>query len=67
MPTLTIDFTAPQATRIAAAFKTALSVENFTMADYKQWVIDQTKHLVHQQEKRSAVAALPAPGTFDPT
>lgn len=67
MPTLTIDFTAPQATRIANAFKTALSVDTFTMADYKQWVINQTKYLVHQEEKRAAVIALPDPGAFDPT
>ena len=67
MPTLTIDFTAPQTTRMATAFKTALGVDTFTMADYKAWVIQQTKYVVHQEEKRSAVVALPAPSAFDPT
>lgn len=67
MPTLTIDFTAPQATRIVEAFKAALKVDVFTMSDYKAWVIAQTKYLVHEQEKRAAAAALPAPGVFDPT
>lgn len=67
MPTLTIDFTAPQATRIAEAFKTALGVETFTMADYKAWVIEHTKDVVREQEKRVAVAAIPPPASFDPT
>lgn len=67
MPTLTIDFTAPQATRIQTAFKTALNVETFTMTDYKQWVIAQTKAVVKQQEERAAAAALPPPSEFDPT
>lgn len=67
MPTLTIDFTAAQATRIATAFKAAYKVDTFTMADYKQWVIARTKDLVHEEEKRVAVAAVPPPSSFEPT
>ncbi len=67
MPTLTIDFTNAQATRISTAFKTVLGRETFTMADYKAWVIEHTKDVVLQEEKRAAVAALPPVTTFDHT
>lgn len=67
MPTLTIDFTNAQATRIATAFKSVLGRETFTMADYKSWVIEHTKDVVHQEEKRAAQIAIPAPTAFEPT
>jgi len=67
MPTLTIDFTAAQATRIQAAFMAAYAKDTFTMADYKQWVIARTKDLVHEEEKRVIAAAIPQPTAFDPT
>jgi hypothetical protein len=67
MPTLTIDFTNAQANRIATAFKSVLGRDDFTMADYKAWVIEHTKDVVLQEEKRAAVAALPPVSTFDPT
>ena len=66
MPTLTIDFTNAQATRIATAFKAVLGVETFNMADYKAWVIEHTKDVVLQEEKRAAQLAIPAPSAFDP-
>lgn len=67
MPTLTINFTAANANRISAAFKTALHVPTFDMDDYKQWIINQTKAVVTQEEMRAAAAALPPPTEFDQT
>jgi len=67
MPTLTIEFTAAQATRIATAFKRVFGKEDFTMAEYKDWVIMQTKSVVAQEEERAAAAALPPASDFDPT
>lgn len=67
MKTLTIEFTAGQATRIATAFKAIMNRENFTMADYKQWVIAMTRDTVAAQEARVAAAALPPVADFDPT
>ena len=67
MPTLTIDFTAAQATRIQTAFKAAYNVDTFGVPELKQWTIARIKDLVHEEEKKAAAKALPAPASFAPT
>lgn len=65
MPDVTITLTAQQATRIAATFVTAEN-PNPTVADYKAWIIKQSKGRVLQHERRVAESAI-TDTPFDPT
>ena len=77
MPTLTIDFTAPQAARIAAAYGKELGLVDDTdpenpvprdanMAEVKHKVIQQIKGVVFRQERAALVAAV-AVDELEPT
>lgn len=67
MPSLTIDLTNAQATRVQDAFKKHLSMSTDpTIADIKQWLIGQLRGVVHQQERRVAETAI-ADTPIDPT
>ena len=77
MPTLTIDVTAPHATRVAAAVGKLLNLMDTatppapraaTMAEVKAWVIDYIKGMTLAQERAVAadVAAV-AVTPVDPT
>lgn len=74
MAQITIDFTAPQATRAAAALGSYLNLKDAqgvarvaTQAEVKDWLIKQLRGLVVSQERRAAEAALASPVAFDPT
>ena len=59
MPSLTIDLTNAQATRVQDAFKKPLSMSTDpSIADIKQWLIGQLRGVVHQQERRAAETAI---------
>ncbi len=66
MPDVTITLTTQQAQRLAATFVTPDNPTP-TVADYKQWVIRQSRARVHQHERRVAEAAVQQPDPFDPT
>ena len=73
MPTLTINFTADQASRIAAAYgdKIVHGGAPLTMAQFKAHLIAEMKSTVlsyeTRQAHRAAVAAAPKPASIDPT
>jgi len=59
MPTLTINTTAAQATRVASAFGKRLNLgRDATNAEVKQQVIEFLKDAVWDQEHRDAVEAV---------
>lgn len=67
MGTLTITTTAPQDTRIIAAFRDRFGPETQS-ADVKAWVIEQVKGVVHSYETRLAAEAAVAGVTpIEPT
>ena len=70
MPSLTITFTAQQATRIQGAFASRLNKPAPDMNDLKQWVIKQVKDVVLDEERDTAIRAVQqshVPTPFDPT
>ena len=67
MPTLSIDLTASQATRVQAALKKQLSMTtNPTMAEIQEWVKGQMRLVVFSQERRTAELAI-TDTAFDPS
>lgn len=66
MPTLTITFTAAQATRIQSAFAKRLNKPAPDMADLKQWVIKQVKDVVLDEERDAAIRAVQQSHTDNP-
>lgn len=70
MPTLTITFTAAQATRIQTAFAKRLGKPAPDMADLKQWVVARIKDVVLDEERGAAIKAVQQSHTdipFDPS
>lgn len=70
MPTLTITFTAAQASRIQTAFAQRLGIPSPDMNDLKTWVIKRVKDVVLDEERDAAVRAVQqshADAPFEPT
>lgn len=72
MPSMTITTTAPQAQRLVTAFGDRLALgRDATEAEIKAWTIAQLREVVRSYERKVAVAtavdAIPAPTSFDPT
>lgn len=72
MPTLSIDMTAQQATRVAAALGKDRGLtdangapRSATAAEVRAWVIDVLKRLVHGTELRAAQEAVQQPSNLD--
>jgi len=63
MATLTINFTAPNATRLQNALQESLALEDpATLADLKEYVMLDLRQLVRTSERRvAAAAATPGP------
>lgn len=67
MATLSIDFTAPQAQRMATALGTVLRLgRDATPAEVKQYWVDEMKRLVKNVERETAAQAITGTA-FDPT
>jgi hypothetical protein len=64
MASITITTTAPQDTRISAAF-TAMNGTAPSAADVKNWLISQLRNAVQQYERNQAAEAAATP--FDPS
>lgn len=58
MPTLTITFTAAQADRIKVAFVERLNIPEPNMGDLKQWVVNQIRSVVLDEERAAAIRAV---------
>ena len=58
MPTLTITFTNDQADRIQAAFVERLNIPDPNMGDLKQWVVNQIRAVVLDEERAAAIRAV---------
>jgi hypothetical protein len=59
MPTLSIDLTVEQATRISEAIGRSMSLGRpATMQEARTWIISRIKEAVLVQEKRDALAAV---------
>lgn len=58
MPSLTINFTAPQAARIQQAFARRAEKPDYDMDDLKQWVIKRVKDVVLDEERDAAIRAV---------
>ena len=72
MPTITIDLTGPQATRVAAAYGNYLELgAPADMAQFKAHIIKEIQNTVlayeHREAINAAVAAVVPPASIDPT
>lgn len=72
MPTLTIDFTAPHATRLAAAYGAKMGLSGpCNMAEFKAYLMKEFRSEVLAYETReaynAAIAAAQVPSPIDPT
>ena len=68
MPLITINITAQQATRLAAAWQKQFDMDAPpTLADVRQHLVRELKAIVHSGEKKAAEEAASAPAPFDPT
>lgn len=68
MPTLTINFTAPQAARIAAAVGDKLSLGRpATELEVWRWFVDRGRAAVQDYEREQDMKAIAPRAAFDPT
>lgn len=68
MASITITTTGAQDARLTVAFGALLHPgTNASAADVKAYLIEHMRQVVQNFEQQQAIAALPAPGAFDPS